>query len=230
MLKSSLLALVATLLLTATAAHAKLEKPASATGQPVPLWSELVTIARPQVAPDEAWIRIDLDRRELAVLRGGQRLMTIPYLAIGTAGASRIRLQGSHLTPVGEFRIDRINRQSQFELFFGLDYPTPEVARDAWRRGILSDSDYRQYRRYRQQYGISPANTPLGGYIGIHGLGDRPAGVHRIMDWTEGCIAVTNAEIQALARYVDIGTRVVIRQERRDFTNAIVTRGIAQGR
>lgn len=232
MLKSRLLALAAALLLTATGARASLENPPSATpGGATSLASELFAIAQPQVTPDEAWVRIDLNQRELAVFRGERRLLTIPYLAIGNAGASRLRLQGSSQTPIGKFRIERINRQSRFELFFGIDYPTPQVAHEAWRSGLLSDRDYRDYQRYRRQHGISPANTPLGGYIGIHGLGSRPATIHRVMDWTEGCIAVTNSEIQALDRFLDIGTLVVIRGgQPADFTTAIGTRGIAQGR
>lgn len=233
MLKSRLLALAATLLLlTATGARASLENPTSATpGGAALLASELFAVAQPQVAPDEAWVRIDLNRRELAVFRGERRLLTIPYLAIGNAGAKRLRLQGSSQTPIGKFRIDRINRESRFELFFGFDYPTPMIAHEAWRSGLLSDRDYREYQRYRRQYGTSPANTPLGGYIGIHGLGHRPATIHRVMDWTEGCIAVTNTEIQALDRFLDIGTLVVIQGgQPADFTTAIGTRGIAQGR
>ncbi|HET8789617.1 MAG TPA: L,D-transpeptidase [Modicisalibacter sp.] len=216
--KSRLLALAVALLLTVTEAQASLESAAASpvtaslpTTTPVSLWSEIATAKLPKLTPGEAWVRIDLDQRELAVLRNGQRLLVIPYLAIGTAGASRIRLQGSSQTPIGEFHVVRVNRRSRFELFFGIDYPTPEIAHDAWRNGILSDREYRNYMSYHRRYGIPPANTPLGGHIGIHGLGERPARIHRIIDWTEGCVAVTNAEIQALDRFVDIGTLVVIR-------------------
>lgn len=218
MSKSLLVALIATLLLIATSTQAGLHSPApwvasiaTTTEEPVSLWSELAVIEPPAVAPGEVWVRIDLARRELALFQDEQRILTIPYLAMGTAGANRIRLQGSSQTPVGEFRIDRINRQSRFKLFFGIDYPTPDIAHEAWQNGILSDRDYRDYQIYRRQHGRSPAHTPLGGHIGIHGLGNRPVNFHQIRDWTEGCIAVTNTEIQMLERWLDVGTLVVIR-------------------
>ncbi|MHB0776512.1 L,D-transpeptidase family protein [Halomonas sp. WWR20] len=209
-------ALAIIVLLTATTAHAALKDTlTSATPQPgtaaVTLWHELDALALPAVAADEIWVSIDLEERKLAVYQGERCMLTIPYLAIGTAGAKRIRLRGSSQTPTGSFRIDRINRQSRFTLFFGIDYPTPQIAREAWQNGILSDYDYRDYLRYRRQHGVPPASTPLGGHIGIHGLGARPASIHRIIDWTQGCIAVTNSEIQALDRWLNIGTLVVIR-------------------
>ncbi|EPC02914.1 hypothetical protein L861_24210 [Litchfieldella anticariensis FP35 = DSM 16096] len=219
--KSLLVVLTATLLLITTSVQASLHGFASSVAtiaptaptaeRPVLLWSELAVIELPAVAPEEVWVRIDLNRRELALFQGERRVLTFPYLAFGTAGANRIRLQGSSQTPIGDFRIDRINRQSRFELFFGIDYPTPEIAHEAWQNGVLSDQDYHDYQQYRRQYGRSPAYTPLGGHIGIHGLGNRPVNFHQIRDWTEGCIAVTNTEIQMLERWLDVGTLVVIR-------------------
>ncbi|GAB2795038.1 hypothetical protein GCM10027040_21760 [Halomonas shantousis] len=215
MAKRCLGALTIILLLATTTVQAALKDPsptATVPGSaPVTLWSELDSVAMPDVTPDQVWVSISLAERKLAVYRGAERILTIPYLAMGTAGVSRLRLRGSSQTPTGMFHVDRINRQSRFKLFFGIDYPTPTIAREAWKNGILSNRDYRDYLRYRQQYGISPASTPLGGHIGIHGLGARPAGIHRILDWTEGCIAVTNSEIQSLDRWVRIGTLVVIR-------------------
>ena len=56
-------------------------------------------------------------------------------------------------------------------------------------------------------------DTPLGGAIGIHGIGeenDDRLHVQRWQNWTQGCIALTNREIRELRRFVDVGTRVVI--------------------
>jgi L,D-peptidoglycan transpeptidase YkuD (ErfK/YbiS/YcfS/YnhG family) len=51
----------------------------------------------------------------------------------------------------------------------------------------------------------------LGGAIGIHGIGGGSPDVHRRFHWTEGCVAVSNEQIERLAELVGIGTRVVIR-------------------
>ncbi|WP_227368362.1 L,D-transpeptidase family protein [Halomonas sp. M20] len=176
------------------------------------LWDFLDAPARPDgVGANEPWVHIDLLKRELVVYQGGIRLESIPYLAYGAAGSQAVRLQGSKQTPTGIFTIRRVNRNSKFRLFFGIDYPTPQIAQDAWKEGILSDKDYRYYLSYRKRHGIAPADTPLGGYIGIHGLGRSPLWIHRKRDWTAGCVAVTNAEILALNKWLDVGTKVVIR-------------------
>ncbi|CAM3779906.1 L,D-transpeptidase [Vreelandella rituensis] len=164
----------------------------------------------PEGADTETWVFIDLISRELHVFRGRERLKTIPHVAIGTAGVERIRTMGSHLTPVGEFRVDQINRQSRFNTFFGIDYPTPEIVQDAHKAGLLSDRDYQRYTQHRKRYNRTLHHTALGGNIGIHGLGRRNPEVHRVYDWTEGCLAVNNSEIKELSQWIDLGTRVVL--------------------
>ena len=61
---------------------------------------------------------------------------------------------------------------------------------------------------------LPPQNTALGGAIGIHGVGAENAKklkIHANMNWTEGCIALTNSEVTELSRLVSIGTEVVIK-------------------
>jgi L,D-peptidoglycan transpeptidase YkuD (ErfK/YbiS/YcfS/YnhG family) len=65
--------------------------------------------------------------------------------------------------------------------------------------------------RHLHHYGQPPQNTILGGAIGIHGIGNGDPEIHKRFHWTEGCVAVTNEQIERLAELVDIGTRVVIR-------------------
>ena len=61
---------------------------------------------------------------------------------------------------------------------------------------------------------MPPQNTRLGGYIGIHGVGEvtrEKMKIHRAVNWTDGCIALTNKDINTLRKYVSIGTPVIIR-------------------
>jgi L,D-peptidoglycan transpeptidase YkuD (ErfK/YbiS/YcfS/YnhG family) len=51
----------------------------------------------------------------------------------------------------------------------------------------------------------------LGGQIGIHGLGSGDIKVHEVFDWTHGCIALTNSQIDHLSQLVDTGTVVKIK-------------------
>ncbi len=58
---------------------------------------------------------------------------------------------------------------------------------------------------------IPPQNTPLGGQLGIHGLGRGDLDIQRTINWTNGCVALTNHDIRRLGQWVHVGTRVIIR-------------------
>ncbi len=62
-----------------------------------------------------------------------------------------------------------------------------------------------------QEQAIPPQETPLGGYIGIHGIGRGDPAIHQKFNWTQGCIALTNRQIDDLSKWVHVGMRVVIR-------------------
>ncbi|MGQ4877808.1 L,D-transpeptidase family protein [Billgrantia sp. LNSP4103-1] len=179
-------------------------------GQPT-LWQVLDAVAMPEgLAADEVWLSIDLRSRQVRVLRGETVIKRIEHLAFGAGGAAPLRAKGSAMTPLGEFRVDRINRASRFGLFFGFDYPNAQVAEEALRIGRITLQEYWYIENYRARHGRAPHTTSLGGLIGIHGLGRGDPEVHRSFDWTEGCVAVSNEEIRALDPWLRIGTRVVI--------------------
>lgn len=163
------------------------------------------------IGPNDTWLHIDLLGRRLIVLRGNERLDAIPYVAYGASGYRRVRVQGSSQTPVGVFTIQRVNDQSKFRTFMEFDYPTPNAAWAARAMGLLSDAEYRHFQSFRTQHGMSPPNTRLGGHIGLHGLGRSDEWTHKRRDWTEGCIAVTNEEIDRIERWIDVGSKVVVR-------------------
>jgi hypothetical protein len=162
------------------------------------------------VAPDEVWVHIDTENDNLSLMQGDTPIKEIDRIAIGTQGGNALRVQGSSETPLGEFRIDHINEQSQYQRFFRIDYPTPEVADNAYDAGLIDRKTANYIRRYHAQHGRAPMGTPLGGQLGIHGLGRKDPFLHQRVDWTEGCVAVNNEEIMALASWLKVGTRVVI--------------------
>lgn len=132
-------------------------------------------------------IRVDKSDRTLHLIRDGKVLRAYP-VALGFAPEGDKRREGDGRTPEGLFRIDRLNAESRFHLSLGLDYPQPEDVAQA------------------AQGGHSP-----GGDIFIHG---QPAGIEgraRLAgDWTAGCIAVTNANMEEIWRVAPLGTRVEI--------------------
>jgi len=99
--------------------------------------------------------------------------------------------EGDHRVPEGDYVVDSKNAHSRFHLALHISYPNAEDMERA------------------QKLGVKP-----GGNIEIHGVGNKyewVGGLQRQVDWTDGCIAVTNAEIEEIFALVKIGTPVVIR-------------------
>ena len=98
---------------------------------------------------------------------------------------------GDNRTPEGLFHIETRNPASLYHRSLEISYP--DAAHRARARSL----------------GVSP-----GGAIMIHGLPARQAWVgaaHREFDWTEGCIAVTNKEIEEIWSVVPVGTPILIK-------------------
>lgn len=160
---------------------------------------------------NEVWVLVDDKEASLNIYRGNMSLARFAPVSLGRSGAKSQRLRGSNVTPLGEFRINRFNHESQWHIFAGVDYPTPAHARMALNNGVYSQQDYDRYFTYYRRYGAPPQDTVLGGAIGVHGLGKADPDIHAKFHWTQGCVAVTNTQIEQMVEHVDIGTRVVIR-------------------
>lgn len=133
-------------------------------------------------------ILVEKAARKMTVFRAGAMLKTY-RIALGFAPSGAKTVEGDGRTPEGLFRIDRRNAQSKFHLSLGLDYPHASHRAAAARLG-----------------------QSAGGDIMIHGQPNLlPAGMLMQGDWTAGCIAITNAEMDALFATVAIGTSVEIR-------------------
>lgn len=160
---------------------------------------------------EDVWLLVETEPRVLKVMQGDQELDVFPRVAIGRRGADFEKARGDKKTPLGEYRIGWVNGQSKFHLFFGLTYPNVDNAKRAYREGMIGEETVRAIMRAELADGIPPQDTPLGGQIGIHGLGAADLEIHRAFDWTSGCIAMTNEEIDRLSRWIKKGALVVIR-------------------
>ena len=112
-------------------------------------------------------------------------------IALGGNPVGPKERQGDHRTPEGSYVIDRRNEHSKFHRSLHISYPN---AAD---------------REHARQLGVSP-----GGDIFIHGLPNGYGWIgaaHRAHDWTDGCIAVTDNEIDEIWNLVDNGTPVEIK-------------------
>ncbi len=110
-------------------------------------------------------------------------------VALGFSPEGHKEREGDGKTPEGTYYIIAKNPQSRFHLSLKLSYPSEEDQHSA------------------EQKGVHP-----GGEIMIHGLGPQKSKGkwHVMRDWTLGCIAVTNEEIEELFRYATVGTKVQI--------------------
>ncbi len=160
---------------------------------------------------EDIWLLVETEPRVLKVMQGGEEVEVFPRVAIGLHGADTEKARGDKKTPLGEYRIGWVNENSKFHRFLGLTYPNIDNAKRAFREGMIGEETLRSIMRAEMEEAVPPQNTPLGGQIGIHGLGAADREIHDAFDWTSGCIALTNGEIDRLSKWIKKGTVVVIR-------------------
>ena len=156
------------------------------------LWS--VTFAadkRPALAtPTADGIVVAKADRTMTLMRDGKAFKTYK-VALSREPLGPKEREGDHRVPEGQYVIDSKNPQSRFHLALHISYPN---AAD---------------RERARKLGVKP-----GGNIEIHGVGSTYGWVgslQRQIDWTDGCIAVTNSEIDEIWNVVPIGTPLEIR-------------------
>lgn len=128
--------------------------------------------------------------RTLTLMRQGKILKTYKVALGGNPVGAKTR-QGDHKTPEGVYLLDRRNAQSKFYKSIHISYPDAK--------------DFIHARKL----GVSP-----GGDVYIHGLPNGYKWVgssHRLKDWTDGCVAVTDEEMDEIWRMVPDGTLIEIK-------------------
>ncbi len=163
------------------------------------------------IADDDVWLLVDTKALTIEVKKGQQTIETLNDIAIGRGGAGFKNHRGDNVTPFGSYRIGWVGEKSNFRKFFGLTYPSAEDAQKALEQGVINQVAYNSIISAHRSHQVPPQNTPLGGRIGIHGLGRADEKIHKSMNWTHGCIALTNGQIDHLSQWLDKGTVVKIK-------------------
>jgi tetratricopeptide (TPR) repeat protein len=135
-------------------------------------------------------ILIEKNARRLMLIAQGEVLKSYD-IALGGNPIGPKERQGDNKTPEGIYVIDGRNKDSRFHLSLHISYPNE---RDKNRA---------------KELGVSP-----GGDIMIHGIKNGFSWVgdaHKAVDWTKGCIAVTDEEIEEISKLAPNGTMVEIR-------------------
>jgi murein L,D-transpeptidase YafK len=128
--------------------------------------------------------------RTLQLLSHGKVIKTYKVALGGDPAGPKAR-QGDHKTPEGIYVLDSRNAHSRFHKAIHISYPNAND-REAARK----------------------AKVPPGGDVFVHGLPNGYGWVgasHRLKDWTDGCIAVTDEEIDEIWLAVADGTPIEIR-------------------
>lgn len=139
--------------------------------------------------PIADWIIVDKSDRMLVLYKDGKEIKRYSNIRFGDAPKGHKRFQGDEKTPEGDYYIDGRNPGSSYHLSLRISYP--------------NDKD----RAYAKARGKSP-----GGDIFIHGQPNGYSGPAIGRDWTDGCIAVSNAEIREIWQMVPNGAQIRIQQ------------------
>ncbi len=139
-------------------------------------------------AADVASVRVEKRARRLLLLDSdGRALRIVTGIQLGDDPLGPKRFEGDERTPEGRYVIDYANPSSSYHLSLHISYPD---ARD---------------RAYAESRGRS-----AGGQIFIHGQPNALQGGRMEGDWTDGCIALSNEEIEELWQLVPDGTPIDI--------------------
>lgn len=150
-------------------------------------------------------VRFEVDKadRRLRLYAGGKLLVDTRCGLGGAPVGNKVR-EGDQKTPEGTYYVCTRNERSLFHLFLGISYPDRPDAARGLADGLIGRAQYRRILDAVRRKAPVPWNTALGGAIGIHGHGGGS-------DWTLGCVAVEDDEIETLWYFGRIGTPVEIR-------------------
>lgn len=120
--------------------------------------------------------------------------------------------QGDNRTPEGQFFItdkERLNDDPYLgRKWMGISYPDDVHAQKALENKLISVNQYQEIIAANEEKVQPPQNTPLGGWVGIHG--GREDLTQQGINWTEGCLAMQDKDLEELYGLVQYGTPIII--------------------
>jgi murein L,D-transpeptidase YafK len=171
----------------------------------------LLVMHNPVRANNGIWIDVDTTKHTLSVMQGDTIQAVFENIAIGRFGTTWSKMTQDKKTPLGKFRVGWVNEKSRYYRFFGLNYPNLDIAKRALDENRITEETWLSILEAKNMGKTPPQNTPLGGHIGIHGIGQGDQEIHHKYNWTEGCVALTNEQIDRLGKWIKPGIMVNIR-------------------
>jgi L,D-peptidoglycan transpeptidase YkuD (ErfK/YbiS/YcfS/YnhG family) len=143
------------------------------------------------------------EKRRLYVIQSNVLVRDYP-VGLGFHPTGDKEKEGDGRTPEGKFFVCVKKPNSRFQKSLGLSYPDKKHAERAFFAGIITPIEFRDILLAFENKTTPPWNTTLGGQIYIHA-----GGAHK--DWTEGCVALYNSDMEELFQIASMGTPVSIR-------------------
>ncbi|GAB0152002.1 murein L,D-transpeptidase family protein [Marinobacterium sp. BA1] len=143
-----------------------------------------------QANADVDLVRVDKSERKMYLLSGGE-IVKEYHVALGANPKGPKEQEGDERTPEGEYTLDYKKEDSSFYRAMHINYPNQQDIAHA------------------EELGVSP-----GGFIMVHGQRNWLGWISPIsqrFNWTNGCIALTNDEIDEFMELVNVGTKIEIK-------------------
>ena len=147
-------------------------------------------------------ILVKKKERQLQIL-DGEKLIKTYSISLGFAPDGDKEIEGDGKTPEGDFYVFTKNDKSSFFLSLGVSYPNIEDAERGLKQGLITQEEHDEIVKAINEKSMPPQKTKLGGEIYIHGGGCDS-------DWTAGCMALKNEEMQEIFDVIEIGTPIKI--------------------
>lgn len=158
--------------------------------------------SKPEATPSKTLVKVYKEKR-LLELYGDGKLIGRFKIGLGRSPWDDKEKEGDNRTPIGTYYICSRNGATKYTYFMGLSYPNTKDAQKGLDKGLIDKATYNKIKDSIELKQQPPWNTPLGGAVGIHGGGNK-------YDWTYGCIAMTNEDINLLKQYTPVKTPVEI--------------------
>jgi hypothetical protein len=186
-------------------------RPAPSLPPPEPPAPAIETLPHAAVGPCERVLRIEIRKRQRRLLAycAGGAMVAFP-VALGREPEGTKERAGDLRTPEGLYRVAGGRGPSRFHGFIPIDYPSIDDALRALAAGELTTRDYDRILEAHRRAELPPWDTPLGGEIGIHGEGERWRGSAGKLDWTYGCFALADGDLDFLSERLEPGVPVLI--------------------
>ena len=148
----------------------------------------------------------------LTLVKDGQAIKK--YICVFGVNPDGDKLQqGDNRTPEGVFFItdkEKLGNHPYLgRTWMGLSYPAVSHAERAVRQNLINSEQYQAILAANRTGEMPPQNTRLGGWIGIHG--GREDLTKQKINWTEGCIAMLDSDLEELYTLITPGTKVIVR-------------------